>query len=41
MAHVSFTKNIQRHVNCPPMEAQGNTVLEVLAKVFRQNPQAT
>jgi hypothetical protein len=40
MAHVSFTRNIQRHVNCPPLEAGGKTVSEVLAKVFQQNPQA-
>ena len=40
MAHVSFTRNIQRHVNCPPLEAGGKTVSQVLANVFQQNPQA-
>jgi sulfur-carrier protein len=40
MARVTFTKNIQRHVPCPPMEASGRTVREVLEVVFRENPRA-
>lgn len=34
MARVSFTDNIQRHVQCPPREAPGRTVREVLDAVF-------
>ena len=30
MAKVAFTANIQRHVACPPTEAPGRTVREVL-----------
>jgi sulfur-carrier protein len=37
---VVFTPNIQRHVHCPQVEADGDTVGEVLANVFSQNPQA-
>src|SRR5690606_30416383 len=40
MAHVSFTSNIQRHVECPPSEAPGRTVREVLDVVFAANPRA-
>lgn len=40
MAKVTFTANIQRHVHCPPCEAPGGTVAEVLAAVFAENPQA-
>ena len=40
MAHVSFTSNIQRHVQCPPSEAPGRTVREVLDAVFAANPRA-
>ena len=40
MAHVRFTANIQRHVDCPPMEAAGATVGEVLAAVFAANKEA-
>jgi len=31
MASVTFTKNIQRHVDCPPTDVPGRTVREVLA----------
>jgi sulfur-carrier protein len=40
MARVTFTANIQRHVACPPMEAEGRTVRDVLDAVFAANPQA-
>ena len=40
MAIVSFTKYIQRHVECPPTEATGGTVREVLDAVFASNPRA-
>ena len=40
MAKVAFTQNIQRHVDCPPAEAHGRTVREVLDKVFADNPRA-
>jgi sulfur-carrier protein len=40
MARVVFTENIQRHVPCPPTEAAGGTVREVLDNVFAANPQA-
>jgi hypothetical protein len=40
MAKVVFTPNIQRHVWCPEAKAAGQTVREVLEKVFSENPQA-
>jgi molybdopterin converting factor small subunit len=40
MPTVSFTPNIQRHVNCPSLEVAGETVRQVLDAVFRRNPQA-
>jgi molybdopterin converting factor small subunit len=40
MARVVFTQNLQRHVNCPPAQASGATVREVLDRVFAANPQA-
>jgi len=38
MPTVAFTENIQRHVNCPTVQVEGNTVLEALEAVFRDNP---
>lgn len=35
-----FTENIQRHVRCPPADADGHTVREVLERVFAANPRA-
>ena len=40
MARVTFTRNLQRHVSCPPGEANGATVRECLEKIFAGNPQA-
>ncbi len=40
MATVTFTQTIQRHVACPPTEASGRTVREVLDLVFAANPRA-
>ena len=40
MAKVVFTRNIQRHVACPPGEAQGSTVRECLDAIFESNPAA-
>lgn len=40
MATVRFTKNLERHVDCPPSEASGTTVREVLDAVFVSQPQA-
>lgn len=38
MARVSFTDNLQKHLPCPPVEARGETVREVLEAVFAENP---
>ena len=40
MAQVTFTPNIQRHVQCPTSAVAGATVREVLEAVFADNPQA-
>ena len=40
MPRVTFTDNIQRHVDCPSCEAPGSTVREVLDAVFEANPPA-
>ena len=40
MPHVRFTDNIQRHVECPSAEAQGDTVRAVLEAYFTANPSA-
>jgi sulfur-carrier protein len=37
MVQVVFTANIQRHVHCPPANARGGTVREVLDDVFASN----
>ena len=34
MPRVVFTQNLQRHVKCPPMEAKGRTVRELLGAAF-------
>jgi molybdopterin synthase sulfur carrier subunit len=37
MATVVFTANLKRHVDCPDVDAPGETVGEVLAQVFAGN----
>lgn len=36
MAKVFFTSNLRRHVDCATMEAEGQTVREVLSRVFER-----
>ena len=38
MATVSFTANLERHVECPTREVGGDSVRAVLDAVFAQNP---
>lgn len=38
MPKVQFTEALQRHVACPATEAAGNTVREVLDRVFDELP---
>ena len=40
MPTVSFTPNIQRHVNCPAAAVGGETVRQALEAVFQENPRA-
>jgi len=40
MAKVTFTANIQRHVECPEVVAAGATLREVLDRVFEQHLRA-
>lgn len=40
MATLEFTANIQRHIACPPMSVDGQTVRDVLERAFARNPQA-
>lgn len=35
MPKVHFTTNLRRHVDCPSVDADGATVGEVLARVFK------
>ena len=37
MARVIFTSNLRRHVDCATVEAAGQTVREVLNRVFETN----
>lgn len=38
MGQISFTANLQRHLPCPSMRAEGSTVREVLDGIFTDNP---
>ena len=38
MPRVSFTANLQRHLDCPTVEAEGATVGAILDVVFAGNP---
>ncbi len=40
MPTVRFTRNIQRHVECPTIDVAGETLREVLDSYFRQNARA-
>jgi hypothetical protein len=40
MATVRFTRNIQRHVECPTREIPGSTLRDVLDGYFRDNEKA-
>ncbi len=40
MPRVTFTRNLQRHVACPPCEVAGGTVREVLDAAFALYPVA-
>jgi hypothetical protein len=40
VARVTFTPNLQCHVSCPPADAPGGTVREVLDVVFAANERA-
>jgi sulfur-carrier protein len=40
MARVVFTANVQRHVLCPETDAPGETVREVLDRVFTDHAEA-
>ena len=38
MTQISFTENLRRHIECPPVAVGGSTVREVLDAVFADNP---
>ncbi|MGD1875992.1 MAG: MoaD/ThiS family protein [Kiloniellaceae bacterium] len=38
MPHVTFTANLQRHLDAPSLEVGGTSVGEVLEAVFAQKP---
>ncbi len=38
MPRVTFTRNLQRHVACPPSTVGGTTVAEALSEVFTRTP---
>lgn len=37
MPYVAFTPNLQRHVDCPPSQVEGATVMQALETVFADN----
>lgn len=38
MARVHFTENLRRHIDCPPRDAEGATLREVLDAAFVESP---
>jgi len=40
VVRVTFTENIQRHIECPPHEVRGSTLRQVLDAVFSVNQRA-
>jgi molybdopterin converting factor small subunit len=38
MPRVSFTNNLQRHLDCPETRVPGDTVRAILNATFEQNP---
>jgi molybdopterin synthase sulfur carrier subunit len=38
MAQIIFTRNLERHLSCPPLTVQGDTVRAVLEAAFVANP---
>lgn len=40
MASVSFTQNIQRHIECPTVDVEAETVREALDRAFDGNDRA-
>lgn len=38
MPRIHFTPHLQRHIDSPPQEVEGDTVGEVLGSVFADNP---
>lgn len=38
MAHIIFTDNLRRHIDCPAQTVSGGTVAQLLAQVFNNNP---
>jgi len=40
MVRVVFTPNLQRHIACPPVEVEGNTVRAALDAAFAGNDRA-
>ncbi len=38
MARVVFTRNLQRHVECPPVTVDAGTVGDALSRVFAEVP---
>lgn len=39
MPTISFTRNLRRHVDCPPAEVAGETVAACLVAYFVEHPQ--
>jgi sulfur-carrier protein len=39
MPHVSFTPNLRRHLDAPPLDVAGDTVAGVFEQVFREQPE--